>query len=536
MALRMRVRKCPVAPEVQETPRPKTTVLCFLTSCSTKESVEAGIQQQQATTPAVETAHVRASLAGAYPNKAPMIGENDHVPNFEEQCRERQLLPQQGAQTSDNKNENPNGLPKSEQLLAVQTSLAEDLRQVIKCDIQMDCLSKKRSALLTQVLQNQNQPFQLIMVQQQSRSERKASRSPPNKKRRTMPQAAAGLPRASTSDSVGFPPVHPDLRHQARHDEDPQPRLPPQQGTANDQARQGSLQTHHRPAAGLTSNSRQSALRGSTSKAADAGQQPCAQPPPAVCLVSHRATVSGMAPTTGSSACLVPHRAAEGMAAGRFAHHEQLPDEGCQSRFRDDGHPLGIYPRIEQFGLMGQPVTVNTASTSPLHQAALQEEAAGLISAGCEEEQHDKEREARDILALTKYRVAAATPGDHKMLCMQALLQAKLIWHPQLSAQFAASLHEMSSDQVSAIFCNPVTFLELARVPVKQSANKNPVQKAHPPQTTPPAQQQVQHPSIRKRALARLKQRILHLRPHDLEGLMICWTRYQRTCCCQWPE
>ena len=107
------------------------------------------------------------------------------------------------------------------------TSLAEDLRQVIECDIQMDCLSKKRSALLTQVLQNQNQPFQLIMVQQQSRSERKASRSPPNKKRRTMPQAAAGLPRASTSDSVGFPPVHPDLR---RHDEDPQPRLPPQQG------------------------------------------------------------------------------------------------------------------------------------------------------------------------------------------------------------------------------------------------------------------------------------------------------------------
>ena len=63
--------------------------------------------------------HARASLAGAYPNKAPMIGENDHVPNFEEQCRERQLLPQQGAQTSDNKNENPNGLPKSEQLLAV---------------------------------------------------------------------------------------------------------------------------------------------------------------------------------------------------------------------------------------------------------------------------------------------------------------------------------------------------------------------------------------------------------------------------------
>ena len=110
--------------------------------------------------------------------------------------------------------------------------------------------------------------------------------------------------------------------------------------------------------------------------------------------------------------------------------------------------------------------------------------------------------------------VGAAQPSGQRTQFIHAMLQAKLIWSPLLSDHVAESLHDLSSDQVREIFRTQETFLHFAK------RDERPKAASGQSKTTT----QLQHrqdplPHLRHKCMARLRQRVLDLRPYDIEQL-----------------
>ena len=112
--------------------------------------------------------------------------------------------------------------------------------------------------------------------------------------------------------------------------------------------------------------------------------------------------------------------------------------------------------------------------------------------------------------------VGAAQPSGQRTQFIHAMLQAKLIWSPLLSDHVAESLHDLSSDQVREIFRTQETFLHFAKRDERQTAASSESKTASQLHS-----RQDPLPHLRHNCMARLRQRVLDLRPYGIEQLFV---------------
>ena len=125
-----------------------------------------------------------------------------------------------------------------------------------------------------------------------------------------------------------------------------------------------------------------------------------------------------------------------------------------------------------------------------------------------------------------KWAAAAAQPGTERKHFCEAMMQAKLVWASDAPESFPQVLIEMLQDQVRNNFRNDETFLRYA----KSEFLPEPDQTSAAASTSAPSQQQQPPqlegkkdlwPQLRNKTMKKLRQRLVDLRPYDIEQLVV---------------
>ena len=149
-----------------------------------------------------------------------------------------------------------------------------------------------------------------------------------------------------------------------------------------------------------------------------------------------------------------------------------------------------------------------------------------MIAEGCTAEHHKQVKRTSEILKTAKWAVAAAPPGDQRRHFLHAMLQAKLVWASDVPDNFEQVLIELSQDQVGKIFRDEETFLSFAKS--ESFPNAAPTSTAASNSATSHQQQSSQlqakkdlWPQLRHKTMMKLRQRLVDLRPYDIEQLCV---------------
>ena len=403
----------------------------------------------------------------------------------------------------------------------------------------MQILAKQRAELLTSVLNNQNVLFQMTVILHNVPPQRKVATSPPKKMRKMEPQMSTTQAPLRTAAAYPFPPHPPvDKRHQGqvaqsisccrrRQWQPVSTKVPTgqqQEVLPSVQVGQQDAEPWQTAQRGRRSRSSRKASRSGTAE----GTSSRTWHPREDQSSSGASVVSGATPGCQGQT------AQEGRPSVGHAHEQSrrrnafnatayearsqcatgVPGvtPGCQ------GHTTSVANQIADHGMEAQ--SMQEPHSSNTSEKGLQQEVHFLIAEGCTAEHHARVKRTLEIFKTATWAVAAAPPGTERRHFSHAIMQAKLVW----AETCPQALTELTPDQVNRIFQNDGTFLRFVKSDLISELDQN----TDAASASAPGQKQQQTlsdgkkdlwPQLRNKTMKKLRQRLVELRPYDIEQL-----------------